>query len=169
MIVIIVPKITSHGWRITRPLIANKKPMKVISFKVLIAALWWLGRSFWVCLSKTRSPSTAFEAQLFVDFGLLKTLGFIHIQRQTKKIGITHIQPIQTLDQAAKHKSGRHEYRVKTLHGLACFCQTSSDIWKSFSVVLSMLMCPYSTPSPNRSDLSDGVFSYDPVRSTSPT
>jgi hypothetical protein len=80
------------------------------------------------CLSKSLSPRTAFDAQLFVDLGLPKTLGFNQIQRQIKVIGIMHIHPIQALDQTAKHKSGKHGYRVQTLHGFECLCQTSSDI-----------------------------------------
>ena len=92
------------------------------------------------CLSKTLSPRTAFDAQLFVERGFPNTLGFSHIQRQTAVIGTEHIHPIQTLDQTAKHNSGKQEYLVQTLHGLACLFQTSSDILKNFSVVFSMFI-----------------------------
>jgi len=97
------------------------------------------------CLSKTRSPRTAFEAQLFVVLGLLKTLGFNHIQRQIREIGMRLSQSIHILDQTARHKSGRQKYRDHTLQGLACLCQTSSDIWKIFSILASILN--YSVPS----------------------
>jgi hypothetical protein len=58
-------------------------------------------------LSQTRSPNTAFDAQLFVELGLAKTRGLIHIQTTESKIGTADHNPIKVRLQIERIRTGK--------------------------------------------------------------
>lgn len=81
-----------------------------------------------------RSPNTALDAQLSVDFGLENIRGFIHIQKTAGIVKQKDQGPIHFRLQIASIRMGNAVNRVQTLHGLACFSQVSSNIKKSLAI-----------------------------------
>ena len=107
--------------------------------------LWCSGTGTSFLLNQTRSPKTAFDAQLFVDFGFGNSRGLIQTQPKAATTHTIDHHRSQTLLQNAKTNIGSTEYRVQTLNGLACLSQTLSDIEKTFAInssIVCAIKCP---------------------------
>src|SRR5690606_4864785 len=74
----------------------------------------------------TRSPRTAFDAQLSVERGAAKMRGLSHAHRAPSAPSANAQCPIHTRLHAASTRTGNTVLRVHTLHGLACRFHASS-------------------------------------------
>ena len=88
----------------------------------------------------TRSPSTDFDAQFFVERGGLNSTGLKNIHNTDRIPGTRQHHPIHALDQKAATITGNTEYLVHTLIGLACFIQFSSVKLKTLEIFLSIVI-----------------------------
>ena len=82
------------------------EPMAEMVFRMLIMGRWCSGMGIFLRLSQTRSPSTAFDAQVFVELGIANTRGLIHIQTIERRIGSNDHGPIQARLQIERIRTG---------------------------------------------------------------
>ena len=97
----------SQADRLMSPQMHKSVPKPEMVLIMLITGRWCPGMGILLRLSHTRSPNTALDAQFFVEPGIAKTRGLIHIQTIESKIGTSDHRPIQIRLQAERIKTGK--------------------------------------------------------------
>lgn len=135
-----VPSSTLQRFNTTNPQTRKGSPNAEMLLRTLGALRWWRGTGISSRLSHTRSPRTAFDAQLSVEAGFSNRRGLNHIQNRDNATGTIAHHPSHTRLQIAATSKGRTVVRVQTLQGLACRCHTVSLMLKVWAIRCSRFM-----------------------------